>query len=230
MNRATTQNKTLLSAAIIFSFVAALFWLASSWQPLVDHHEFRQTQTAITSLYMQSSVKGLVNYETPVLGSPWSIPFEFPLYQYLVYWIAKISPLPIDSAGRLLSALFGLLCIFPAKGLMQLFHIKKNGQYCFFLLYFSSSIYLYWNRTFMIESTALFLTLSSLYLYAKIRLSSEWLEKSFQDIIVNYSLFFLVLLLGLLTKVTTILPSIALITFDLLINIVLYFGYANIYV
>ena len=221
MNRATTQNKTLLSAAIIFSFVAALFWLASSWQPLVDHHEFRQTQTAITSLYIQSSVKGLVNYETPVLGSPWSIPFEFPLYQYLVYWIAKISPLPIDSAGRLLSALFGLLCIFPAKGLMQLFHIKKNGQYCFFLLYFSSSIYLYWNRTFMIESTALFLTLSSLYIYAKIRLSSEWLEKSFQDIIVNYSLFFLVLLLGLLTKVTTILPSIALITFDLLINIVL---------
>lgn len=73
----------------------------------------------------------------------------------------------------------------------------------------------------MIESTALFLTLSSLYLYAKIRLSSEWLEKSFQDIIVNYSLFFLVLLLGLLTKVTTILSSIALITFDLLINIVL---------
>lgn len=221
MNRVLKQEKTLFSLAIIFSFCAAIFWLATSSQPLIDQHEFRQAQTAITSLYMQPSIKGLVNYETPVLGSPWSIPFEFPLYQFLVYWTARLLPLPLDSAGRLLSALFGLLCVVPAQGLMQLFRIKKKGQYCFFALYFSSSIYLYWNRTFMIESTALFFTLSSLYLYAKIRLSRGQLRKPFRDSLVSYLLFFIVLLLGLLIKVTTIVPSFVLISFDILINIAL---------
>jgi hypothetical protein len=220
MNRVFKQEKILFSLAIIFSVGAVIFWLATSWQPLIDQHEFRQTQTAITSLYLQPSIKGLLNYETPVLGSPWSIPLEFPLYQFLVYWLARLLPLPLDGAGRLLSALFGFLCIFPAQGLMQLFCIKKNGQYCFFALYFSSSIYLYWNRTFMIESTALFFTLSSLYLYAKIRFSSGQPRKPFGDSLVNYILFFMALLLGLLTKVTTILPSFMLISFDLMFSTV----------
>jgi hypothetical protein len=220
MNRVLTREKTLFSIAVIFAFGAAVFWLATSWQPLIDQHEFRQAQTAVTSLYLQPSIKGLFNYETPVLGSPWSIPFEFPLYQLLVYWTGQLLPLPLHSAGRLLSALFGLLCIFPAQGLMQLFRIKKNGQYCFFVLYFSSSIYLYWNRTFMIESTALFFTLSSLYLYSKLRLSAGYPYNSFGGYPISYFLFFMALLLGLLTKVTTILPSFILIAFDLLTNAV----------
>jgi hypothetical protein len=68
----------LLSAATLF---AAAFWFSTLNQPLIDRHEFRQTQTALSALFMQPGLEGLLNYETPVLGAPWSIPFEFPLFQ-----------------------------------------------------------------------------------------------------------------------------------------------------
>lgn len=219
-----TKEKFLLPAAIGLSIIAVIFWLTTSSQPLIDQHEFRQTQTALTALYLDPSLKGLLNYETPVLGSPWSIPFEFPLYQLLAYTLSNILPLSLDSSGRLISSLFGLLCIVPAYGLMRLFKIKKVGRYWFFILYFSSPIYLYWNRTFMIESTALFFSLSSLYYYFKIRFFS--IKKNNNAFhFFQYLLFFSTLLLGLLTKVTTAAPVFLMISADVFFNILLTFQF-----
>ena len=130
------KDKAILSLAIIFFSFAIIFWLSTAWQPLIDQHEFRQTQTALTALYLNPTIQGLLNYETPVLGSPWSLPFEFPFYQFLVYWIARLFWLPLDSAGRLLSVLFGTLCVVPVWGLMRQFCINKAGIYCFIALYF----------------------------------------------------------------------------------------------
>ena len=52
---------------------------------------------------------------------------------------------------------------------MKRFDISRNGQQIFIILYLSSSIYLCWNRSFMIEGTALFMTLLTLYNYTAIR-------------------------------------------------------------
>ncbi len=222
MDNFLTKEKFLLPAAIGLSLIAVIFWLVTSSQPLIDQHEFRQTQTAITSLYLDPSLKGLLNYETPVLGSPWSIPFEFPLYQLIVHALSGISPLSLDSSGRLTSSFFGLLCVVPAYGLMRLFQIKKVGRYWFLILYFSSPIYLYWNRTFMIESLALFLSLSSLYYYFKIRISSAFESRNSLHFI-RYPLFFCTLLFSLLTKVTTSAPVFLIISVDVFFNILLAF-------
>lgn len=55
-------------------------------KPILDMFSFRQTQTAISVLWMIKEGHYL-NYQTPVLGFPWSIPFEFPLYQWMVLFI-----------------------------------------------------------------------------------------------------------------------------------------------
>ena len=215
-----TKEKFLYPAGFGLALIAVIFWLTTSSQPLIDQHEFRQTQTAITSLFLEPSLKGLLNYETPVLGSAWSIPFEFPFYQLLAYALSKFSPFSLDSSGRLISSFFGLLCVAPVYGLMRLFQIKKVGRYWFLILYFSSPIYLYWNRTFMIESTALFFSLSSLYYYCKIRISSA--NRSYSNFdFVRYLLFFSALLLGLLSKVTTAATVFMVISADIFFNILL---------
>ena len=215
-----TKEKFLYPAGFGLALIAVIFWLTTSSQPLIDQHEFRQTQTAITSLFLEPSLKGLLNYETPVLGSAWSIPFEFPFYQLLAYALSKFSPFSLDSSGRLISSFFGLLCVAPVYGLMRLFQIKKVGRYWFLILYFSSPIYLYWNRTFMIESTALFFSLSSLYYYCKIRVSSANRSYSNFDFI-RYLLFFSTLLLGLLSKVTTAAAVFMVISADIFFSILL---------
>src|SRR5580658_9431992 len=64
-------------------FVHLVFSIMGWNHNLEDYYGFRQCQTAISTYYtIKDGFK--INYETPVLGKPWSIPMEFPLYQWVV--------------------------------------------------------------------------------------------------------------------------------------------------
>lgn len=214
-----SQTKILSALCLIALTTSGVFWLVTAQQPLIDQHEFRQTQTALTALFMQPNFQGILNYETPVVGAPWAIPFEFPLYQAITALLATMSPWSLSSTGRLVSAGFGLACLAPAWGLMRNFKVSKIGRLIFALLYLTSSIYLYWNRSFMIESTALILTLTSLYLYSEIRKSiglhqsdsASDLQALPAPILIGFAVS---LCLGLLVKATTSLPALLLIGVD----------------
>lgn len=127
-------------------------------QPLLDVHSFRQTQTALTA-YTILHGGPWIAYETPVLGYPWSIPFEFPLYQLAAASLAWTG-LPLEVAGRLLS--FGFFLLMPAP-LALLYRTAGLGRAAFVMttiLLLTSPIYLFWSRTFLVESCALFFSLS----------------------------------------------------------------------
>ena len=50
-------------------------------KPMLGPHSFRQTQTAISTYYMAEDASVFADYITPVLGKPWRIPMELPIYQ-----------------------------------------------------------------------------------------------------------------------------------------------------
>jgi hypothetical protein len=62
-------------------------------------------------------------YETPVWGYPWSIPMEFPIYQWIVALFGLIG-IPIETAGRL---------FFHRMSVANVDHISvhenKNGNF-----------------------------------------------------------------------------------------------------
>jgi hypothetical protein len=137
---------------------AAAVLLIGINKPLLDLHAFRQTQTAL-SAYTILHGGPWIAYETPVLGYPWSIPFEFPVYQLLAALLAWTG-VPLDAAGRLVS--FGFFLLMPAP-LALLYRTAGLGRAAFVMtaiLYLTSPIYLYWSRTFLMESCALFFSLS----------------------------------------------------------------------
>jgi hypothetical protein len=150
--------------AIALSVVCLVFslWAVTvGWhRTIFDNHGFRQAQTAITTYYFKYG--NFLNYETPVLGPPWSIPFEFPLYQALVAATAKILPLHLDQAGRLISVLFFYATFVPFFVILRSRGASKIGAMVTLALFAISPFYLFWSRTFMIESTALFLAVSYL--------------------------------------------------------------------
>ncbi len=197
------------------ALAACLFWGSTINQPLIDQHAFRQTQTAITALFMQPGLDGFINYQTPSIGSPWAIPFELPLFQWLANGLDRLLPLSLSACGRLLSAGFGVACLGPALGLLDRHGSRAAGKICFSFLYFSSAIYLYWNRSFMIESTALFFTLSSFYLYSLVRSPETSKVQPWRQSLLVTS-FALSLSLSLLIKATTGLPVLLLIAIDLI--------------
>ena len=77
-------------------------------------HEFRQAQTAVSAYFIQQEHNFSLAYPTPVLGKPWSVPFEFPLYQSIVAGIAAASGLDLDAVGRFVSMMFLIACGWPA--------------------------------------------------------------------------------------------------------------------
>ena len=145
--------------ALLGLFVAGASWfvVASSvgWTgSLSDAHGFRQSQTALTSYYL---LKGgpLLRYETPVLGAPWSIPFEFPIFQWLVAQTARVTGRPLLEAGRLVSEVFFVASVVALVSLLGRFRVRPVHRLVLVALLLVSPEYVFWSRTFMIESTAL---------------------------------------------------------------------------
>ena len=125
---------------------------------LLDRQGFRQTQTAITAYYfIQDGFK--LAYETPVLGAPWSIPMEFPLFQGIVALACKTTGCDLGQTGRAV----GLLFFYASLWVLYLLILRLfKSRICGYLAVSMALIcplYIFWSRTFMIESTALFFTL-----------------------------------------------------------------------
>ncbi len=178
----------------VIAFVIAVYYCR---QPILEFHSFRQTQTAITSYWMLREGWRL-NYQTPIGGYPWSIPFEFPIYQSIVALIAYLGNFPLDPVGRFVSLLFLFASAVPAFGISRRLSLPSEVPWVFSALLWSSPIYLFWGRTFMIETTATFFT------FAAIPYAIDLIDQRPQ--LRSVFMFLLWMTLGMLQKITTALP------------------------
>ncbi|PPE81071.1 hypothetical protein C3941_07250 [Kaistia algarum] len=154
-------------AALVLALVAYdVYWLVIGLdQPILGSHAFRQTQTAISAYWLKQGGP-LFAYETPVVGAPWSIPFEFPLYQWLVA-LLSLTGLSIEVSGRLIAFGFFLGCLWPMRMLCRQYKLPDTTFLFAAALFLASPIYTFWSRTLMIETTALFFAMVWLALFAR---------------------------------------------------------------
>jgi hypothetical protein len=158
-----SSGQRLFAGFSIVLFLGALAYdlaLGSlGWHNTVlDGNAFRESQTALTAYHMVGHRYALA-YETPVLGPPWSIPYEFPLYQGAVAALATVSGWPVDETGRLVARLFFLLTLLPCYVLLGRLGVSRPCRLVVLALLLASPFYIFWSRTFLIESTALFLAM-----------------------------------------------------------------------
>ena len=165
----------LLPRVVFLGCFAYFLWAAGvGWNnTLLDDHGFRQTQTAISTYYMIGRPPTLA-YETPVLGPPWSIPFEFPLYQWTVAALVGLWHTPLEQTGRLVSVAFFLLGLIPAYRILAELNLAKENRLIVLSLLLISPFYIFWSRTFMIESTAFFFSLCFLACAMRLRHSGSY--------------------------------------------------------
>ncbi|MDH1380713.1 glycosyltransferase family 39 protein [Comamonas aquatica] len=185
---------TIALVALSYSFYLAV---AFAGQPPLDVHSFRQTQTALTSYWFIKQGFQLA-YETPVAGAPWGIPFEFPIYQAIVAYFSKTLNWGLDGTGRLVSYAFLLLTIIPAIGIAKRLKLPGVTSLYFIAILFSMPIYVYWGRSFMIETAALFFCIAAIKLFLDYLLGER-------TILVALA-FIAFASLGVLQKATTALP------------------------
>lgn len=114
-----TENKvpgpavdpSMRMALLFFCLLASLgFWtVASGWrvrtQSAVGE---REVQTMLSAHFIQQESDFSLAYPTPALGRPWSIPVEFPLFQWTSVVASNLTGHDLADTGRRL----GLLCFY----------------------------------------------------------------------------------------------------------------------
>jgi len=165
---------------VFFALCVFLMWLRFAGQPITEAFSFRQTQTALTSLWFDWSnpIRGFFFYETPVLGAPWRVPFEFPFYQGLVAGVSWLTGFSLSGVGRMVSGALFLLSFFPLKGWFRCLGFGEKAFFFTAVLLLSSPLYLFWSRSFLIESTAFFFGFCFLWATARAMGCGESRKKS----------------------------------------------------
>ncbi len=180
---------------VIIGVLASLFVLAAGFSKgILDFHEFRQAQTALTTYWM---TKGgdLLAYETPVIGYPWTIPFELPVFQW-VSALVSLSGLSIIESSRFVSWVFFIVFIGFMAATLRRLNTASSVILIFATLTLCSPLYLFWSRTVMIESTAIMF--GAVFLFGLI----GYLNR---PNFIDATLLFIGLTLCCLVKVTTLL-------------------------
>ncbi|MES1168869.1 MAG: hypothetical protein ABUL61_06830, partial [Oleiharenicola lentus] len=140
----------LVLAVIFHAWGATVGWMNLN----LPGCEFRQTQTAISAHFIPQEKNYSLAYPTPVLGKPWSIPMEFPLYQWTVAKVAEQTGWPLTQVGRgvtLACFYLGLPAVFLVLRRLGLSPARAMVVLCFVVC---CPLYIFYARSFLIETMA----------------------------------------------------------------------------
>ncbi len=187
------SGRSLVILFVVMVLVACGMF-ARSWRAsILDRYEFRQLQTALSTYWMKADGFHL-DYETPLFGPPWSIPMEFPTYQACVAALSSRTGMPLEQTGRLVGVLFLFASLPALYGLLALAGLAPSRRLLALTVILTAPVYLFYARTFMIETAALCLSAWFLFLLYRATASADWRWTTAAV---------LVAVLAALTKVTT---------------------------
>ena len=121
--------------------------------------EYRQAQTALSAFFISKDSDFSLAYPTPVLGKPWSIPMEFPLYQWTTVIVSRLTHLSITKSGRAVSLGCFYLTLPALFLLLHRWSVPVGRRWLVLALLVSCPFYVFYSRAFLIETMALMFAL-----------------------------------------------------------------------
>ncbi len=121
--------------------------------------EFRQAQTALATYWIKAENNFALAYPTPVLGQPWSIPMEFPLYQWTVVGVSQVTNWSLTKAGRAVSIACFYLCLPAVFLLLARWRVAPGRRWLVLAVVVTCPFYIFYARAFLIETMALMFSL-----------------------------------------------------------------------
>lgn len=121
--------------------------------------EFRQAQTAISVYFIKLENNFSLAYPTPVLGKPWSVPLEFPLYQWTVVVVGKLTGLGVTKSGRAVSIACFYLSLPALFLLLARWRVAPSRRWLVLAVVLTCPLYVFYARSFLMETMALMFAL-----------------------------------------------------------------------
>jgi len=150
-------RETRVATVLFVGLMLFHAWAATvGWRSLsLPGVEFRQAQTALSAQFIQREHNFSLAYPTPVLGKPWSIPMEFPLYQWTTVWLSNATGMPLTQAGRTVSLVCFYLTLPALYLLLARFGLTPARRLVVLGLVVSCPLYIHYARAFLMETMAL---------------------------------------------------------------------------
>ncbi|MDB6126689.1 MAG: hypothetical protein JWM35_585 [Verrucomicrobia bacterium] len=142
----------------LFAVVLALHFGASitGWRHgILPGNTFRQAQTALTTYFIGQENNFSLAYPTPVLGKPWSIPMEFPLYEWTVVGLNRLSHASLVECARFVSLLCFYLTLPGIWVLLRELGVDRARRWLVLAFVPACPVYIFYSRAFLIEPMAL---------------------------------------------------------------------------
>ena len=151
--RLGASTVALEACAIVVVIGAFVAYLAPTLErPLLEKHAFRQTQTAYTARIFHEEGIDLLHPKLPVLGEPFEVPFEFPLFQAAAS-IVMDAGLEDDMAMRVTGLASFILTALLLYGLVR--HVAgRIAAFASLVAFVMTPFALVWARASMIEYLA----------------------------------------------------------------------------
>lgn len=150
----------LFFGLFVFSLLFHFWGVKVGWESKnLPGGEFRQAQTALSAYWIKAENNFSLAYPTPVVGKPWSIPMEFPLYQWTVVVTGKVTGWGLTKAGRAVSIACFYLTLPAIFLLLARWRVAAGHRWLVLALVTTCPLYIYYTRGFLIETMALMFSL-----------------------------------------------------------------------
>jgi hypothetical protein len=161
-------------ALIILVFIGTLLRFRGVDRSLNEMFSFRQTQTAWGAKSILNFDAKFLHPEVPVLGPPFEIPFEFPLFQWLHVIFSKIFEEDIDKSGRILALLIFQCAVIMTYLIVRNLFNATVGVLVAFVVEFNS-FNVQWGFAVLIDYLSVLLFLLGIYFILKNRFQRNYL-------------------------------------------------------
>jgi len=137
------------------ALVAHAVLVTANWRGrFLPGHEFRQTLTATIARHIDAEDHFGLDYPNPILGKPWSVPLEFPLYEWSVVGLARLTGWPHVEAARAVSVACFYLMLPALYGLLGQAGLPPRRRLIALALVPCCGVYIYYSRAFLMDSMA----------------------------------------------------------------------------
>lgn len=152
-----TTGESRLAFALFVLCLGFHFWgITVGWQSrALPGVEFRQAQTAHATYWIKAENNFSLAYPTPVLGKPWSIPMEFPLYQWTTVVVSDVTNWSLTKSGRAVSIACFYLALPALFLLLRRWSVAPGWRWLVLAVVVSCPLYIFYARAFLIETMAL---------------------------------------------------------------------------
>jgi hypothetical protein len=152
-----TRGEYRLALGVFVLCLLFNFWgVQVGWQSKnLPGGEFRQAQTALSTYWIKAENNFSLAYPTPVVGKPWSIPMEFPLYQWTVVVTGKLTGWALTKAGRAVSIACFYLTLPAVFLLLRRWNVATGRRWLVLAVLLTCPFYVYYARAFLMETMAL---------------------------------------------------------------------------